>query len=204
MIGEIDTFDWLIFTSANAVEYFSDRWNRIKSPTGNRLPKIAVIGPATAAAVQQAGLRVDLIAARYTAEALAETLVPEAEGEHFLIVRAAEARDVIPEAITRAGGKVTIAKAYRNRIPTESIPAVQQIFTSPENYPDVILFTSASTVHNLIALLEASGISFPSGISLASIGPITSRALSEHGLTPHIEATESTVEGLIEALDRFL
>lgn len=201
-IAEISTFDWLIFTSANAVESFSDRWSRINSQNPNRAPQIAVIGPATAGAVRKIGLHVDLIAPRYIAESLAESLVSEAQGKRFVIVRAAEARNVIPDALIRAGGKVTIAEAYRNHIPTESIPALRELFFSPKNYPDAILFTSASTVHNLATLLEAAGVSLPPGITLASIGPITSQALSEHGLTPSVEAAESTIQGLVHALDQ--
>lgn len=203
VIAQIESFDWLIFTSANAVEFFAHRWDQMSSQSSRGLPKIAVIGPATARVVRDVGLRVDLIAPRYIAESLAESLVSEAQGKHFVIVRAAEARNVIPDILTRAGGKVTIAEAYRNRIPSESIPALRQLFATPENYPDAILFTSASTVHNLMTLLGTAGFMLPSGIALASIGPITSQALSEYGLSPTIEAAESTIDGLIRALDQF-
>ncbi|WP_263365820.1 uroporphyrinogen-III synthase [Edaphobacter bradus] len=194
-LAQLDTFDWLIFTSANAVEVFAARRN----PT-SRSKKIAVIGPATARAVQGIGLHVDLIPPSYVAESLAEALAPLTSDKRILLIRAAEARDILPETLTRAGATVTIAEAYRNRIPPESIPALQQLFASPASYPDAITFTSASTARNLIALLEAAGVTLPKGITLASIGPITSQALRDLGLTPTLEATEPTIPSLVEIL----
>ena len=194
-----ESFDWLIFTSANAVEVFAKR--RLSNLTPK---KIAVIGPATAKAVQGIGLNVDLVPPRYVAESLAEALTPEALGKRFLLIRAAEARDILPVALTRAGAQVTIAEAYRNRTPPESIPALQQLFASPANYPDAITFTSASTARNLATLLEATNLTLPPLTTLASIGPITSQAMRDLGLTPTIEAAEPTILALVEALARNL
>ena len=95
---------------------------------------------------------------------------------------------------------VTIAEAYRNQVPPESIPVLQRLFANPANYPDAITFTSASTAGNLIALLKAAGLPLPPGVTRASIGPITSRALRDLGLPPHIEAAESTICALVTAL----
>jgi uroporphyrinogen-III synthase len=159
-----------------------------------------VIGPATARAVQGIGLTVDLIPSRYIAESLAESLTPEAHGKSILLIRAAEARDILPESLTRAGATVTIAEAYRNRIPPESIPALQQLFSSPRTWPDAITFTSASTVRNLLTLLEAASLTLAPTIALASIGPITSQALRELGLTPTLEAPEPTIPALVQTL----
>lgn len=198
-LAQLEAWDWLLFTSANAVEVFADR------RVANAIPKkIAVIGPATAKAVQGIGLHIDLIPPRYVAESLAESLTPEASGKRFLLIRAAEARDVLPEALTHAGAHVTIAEAYRNRTPPESIPALQQLFASPATYPDAITFTSASTARNLVALLEAANLTLPPNITLASIGPITSQALRDLGLPPTLEAPEPTMPALIQALAIFL
>ena len=192
------TYDWLLFTSANAVEVFHRRaqFQRI-----TQLPKhIAVIGPATMRAANSVGLTVDLVPPRYVAESLTESLLPEAPGKSFLLVRAAEARDTIPEALTAAGAIVTIAEAYRNQIPPDSIPALQALFSQPKNYPDAITFTSASTARNLIALLEAANLTLPPNIVLASIGPVTSSALRDLGYEPTIEAAESTIPALVQSL----
>jgi len=223
-------FDWLLFTSANAVEAFHSRLTlqatapsdapspgsqtlasavlqsslQTNSFPGDSSLKIAAIGPATAKAVQQIGLtpQIDLalIPPQYTSESLAESLLPEAPGKSFLLVRAAEARDVLPEILTAAGAAVTIAEAYRNQIPAGSIPALQQLFALPENHPDAITFTSASTARNLFALLEATGITLPTHIALASIGPITTQTLRDLCHEPTIEARIATIESLVQSL----
>ena len=118
----------------------------------------------------------------------------------MLFVRAAEARDHLPEALAAAGADVTVAEAYRNRTPPESIPVLQHLFSAPALYPDAITFTSASTARNLAGLLEAAGLALPHHILLASIGPITSEALRDLGLTPTVEASAATIPALVESL----
>jgi uroporphyrinogen-III synthase len=98
VLAQLESYDWLLFTSINAVEVFHQRRNLSLKPN-----RIAVIGPATARAVQGIGLTVDLIPPKYVAESLAETLAPEVHGKRILFLRAAEARDVLPEALSAAG-----------------------------------------------------------------------------------------------------
>ena len=222
-LAHLGQYDWLIFTSANAVEVFHQRLtasqNRAPHPSqshregwGNRtkhdpfsasqpkLPRIAVIGPATAKAVQGIGLPVDLIPPKYIAESLAEALTPYARSSNMLLIRAEQARDILPEALTATGAHLTIADAYRNQTPPESIPALQQLFSAPANYPDAITFTSASTAHNLIELLEAANLTLPAGVALASIGPITSQTLRDLGHPPTVEAPDPSIPSLIQSL----
>jgi uroporphyrinogen-III synthase len=227
-LTQLETFDWLLFTSANAVEIFHHRLtspetrvphlrggpiaakvgNRVSDPSSStepptmslKLPRIAVIGPATAKAVQGIGLSVDLIPPQYIAESLAEALTPYAPNSHMLLIRAEQARDTLPAALGAAGADLTIADAYRNQIPPESIPALQAIFASPATYPDAITFTSASTARNLIALLEAANLPLPPTITLATIGPITSQTLRDLGHPPTLEAPEPTIPALIQSL----
>jgi uroporphyrinogen-III synthase len=194
-LAQLESYDWLVFTSANAVEVFHQRRNPSLLPN-----RIAVIGPATARAVQGIGLEVDLIPPKYVAESLAEALTPEVSGKRVLLVRAADARDILPEMLAAAGAMATAAEAYRNQIPPDSFPALRQLFNSPANYPDAVTFTSASTARNLIALLEAARLTLPAEIILVSIGPITSQTLRELDYAPHLEAAESTIPALIETL----
>ena len=192
------TYDWLVFTSPNAVEAFHRRAQFLHL---TQLPKhIAAIGPATLSAAHAIGLTVDLVPPQYVGESLAATLLPEAPGKSFLLVRAAEARDILPEALIAADATVTIAEAYRNQPPDESIQGLQTLFASPETYPDAITFTSASTARNLCALLEAANLTLPPNITLASIGPITSRTLRDLGHPPTIEAPDPTIPALVESL----
>jgi uroporphyrinogen-III synthase len=210
-LAQLNNYSWLLFTSANAVEVFHHRLNlqqaRLSHRTGNPhlskeppKPRVAAIGPATARAIQSAGLTVDLVPPQYVAESLAAALTPYASGAKMLLIRAEQARDILPEALTVAGATVTIANAYRNQIPPDSIPALQSLFSSPATYPDAITFTSASTATNLFALFEAANLTLPPNILLASIGPITSRTLRDLGHPPTIEAREPTIPTLIEAI----
>lgn len=193
-LASLQSFDWLIFTSANAVEVFAARYK------GTVAACIAVIGPSTAKAVVAAGLKVDLMPGRYVAEALAERLVPLAAGKRALLVRAEEARDILPQALRTAGCDLTIAAAYRNQVPDSSIPLMRALLSSPGTYPDAMTLTSASSVRSLATLLEASGLVIPQGVVLASIGPITTQAARDLGYEPAVEAQEATIPALVDAL----
>ena len=203
-LAAIRTYDWLIFTSANAVEAFH---RRAQFHHLTAIPKkIAVIGPATARAVESIGLLVDLIPPHYVAESLAEALLPHTlhqggEPANMLLIRAEQARDHLPEALTAAGANLTIADAYRNLTPPEAIPALKALFSDPANLPHAITFTSASTATNFFNLLESANLTLPPNTALASIGPITSNTLRDLGHPPTIEAAEPTIPSLIQALE---
>ena len=192
------TYDWLLFTSANAVRALAARARTLNLPPHPR--RIAAIGPATARALAETGiaLNADLMPQQAVAESLAEALAPHAAGASMLLVRAAEARDLLPEALAAAGAQVTVAEAYRNVVPPAAAPALAQLFASSP--PDAITFTSASTAQNLQAVLSAAQLQVPPASVLASIGPITSRAMRELGLEPTVEAREATIESLVQAL----
>jgi uroporphyrinogen-III synthase len=200
-LASIRSFDWLLFTSANAVQAYMDRARTLKlAPQAKR---IAAIGPATAKAIQQTGLapEVDLIPEHYVAESFAEALIPQAPGASMLLVRAAAARDTLPETLAAAGATLTLAEAYQTIIPESSITALRDLFNAGPQL-DAITFTSASTAQNLAALLESAGLTLPPATTLASIGPITSQAMRDLGLSPTLEASESTILALLEALGK--
>jgi uroporphyrinogen-III synthase len=197
-LASLADFDLAAFTSANAVEAYQERaqfLSVLATPT-----RIAAVGPATARALQAIGLHVDVMPATFTAEALAETLASQMRGCRVLLVLAEDAPTVLRNALAAAGADVTVAAAYRNRIPEASLAAVTSLFADAAAYPDAVTFTSASTAANLVALLDAAGLALPASVVRASIGPITSRALRELGLPPHVEAAESTIPALVEAL----
>ena len=224
-------FHWLLFTSANAVEAFAKRVPRgfslgshaTSAKEGTSAPgvclppalKIAAIGPATAHAIEHLlGLTPTLIPPQAIAESLAEALLPyalqppdgsgQATPTRFLLLRAEQARDHLPETLRSAGASVTIAPAYRTVLPPDSIPAIRSLFSAPENYPQAITFTSSSTATNLVALLQTAGLSLPPGIPRISIGPITSKTLRDLRLPPHAEAAEPTIPALADAVVKSL
>lgn len=200
-LASLEDFDLLAFTSANAVEAFGER---TKFLNVSEVPKrIAAVGPATARALEAICLSADIMPPTYTAEALGQTLAPEAAGRRILLILAEDAPMVLRDALAAAGAQVTVAAGYCNRIPETSLAAITSLFGKTSNYPDAVTFTSASTAANLVALLDAAGLALPDAVVRASIGPITSRALRELGLPPHIEAPASTIPALVEAVANY-
>jgi len=209
-LAHLDRFHWLLFTSANAVEAFHRRRQALS--TLYALPstlRLSAIGPATAKALTTIGLTPNLIPPQAIAESLADALLPHARQPggsptRFLLIRAQEACEYLPETLRAAGADVTIAPAYRTVIPAGSIDAIRELFAHPENYPDAITFTSSSTARNLFALLEVAGVTLPANVVRASIGPITSATLRDLGYPPQVEAAEACVPSLAENLVKYL
>ncbi len=181
-------YQWLIFTSANAVDAF---FNRASPQQLEYLwARIAVVGPATAQALQKHNRQADLVADDHVAEGLIAAFARmEVNFLHMLLPRAAGARDVLPDALGERGAAVDVVEVYRNTLPAPGRPF-------PAN-PDWVTFTSASTVKNLLALVPREAFA---SAKLASIGPETSAALRSHGLTVTVEAVPSTQEALSKAI----
>jgi uroporphyrinogen-III synthase len=197
-LGSLASFDLIAFTSANAVGAFARRAELIGvAPAAKR---VAAVGPATARALEAIGLRCDVLPPVFTAESLAQTLLPEASGRRILLVLVEDAPKILEQGLVGGGAEVTVAAAYANRIPETSLTAIKALFAEEPVYPDAVTFTSASTAANLVALLDAAGLRLPAAVVRASIGPITSRALRELGLPPHLEAAEPTIGALADAL----
>jgi uroporphyrinogen III methyltransferase / synthase len=154
---------------------------------------VAAIGPGTARALAEHGIRADIVPERFVAEALVEALEPVAvAGRRVLVARAAEARDVLPDALRGRGAEVDVVALYetvREEAEPEAVEAAQGA--------DYVTFTSSSTVRNLS---EALGDRFPTAARIVSIGPITSEAARTAGLEVAVEAERHDVDGLVEAL----
>ena len=160
------------------------------APTG---AVIAAIGPGTARALAEHGIVADVVPERFVAEALVEALAGiEVEGKHVLIARAAEARDVLPDALRRRGAEVDVIALYetvREQPDPRAVEVAQRA--------DYVTFTSSSTVRNLT---DALGDRFPTAARVVSIGPITSEAVREAGLDVSVEAEPHDIDGLLAAL----
>jgi uroporphyrinogen III methyltransferase / synthase len=154
---------------------------------------VAAIGPGTARALAERGIVADVVPERFVAEALVEALAGvEVEGRRVLVARAAEARDVLPDALRERGAELDVVALYetvREQPGEEEIAAAQNA--------DYVTFTSSSTVTNLV---DALGDRFPSGARVVSIGPVTSETARAVGLRVDVEAERHDVEGLIAAL----
>jgi uroporphyrinogen-III synthase len=164
--------------------------------------KVAAVGEATAAAARDAGLPISFVPESYVAESLLAGLSAQAAGQRVLLVRAAIARDVIPDALRAAGATVDVANAYRNGMPSS---APQLLRNAVASRIDAATFTSSSSATHLAKAAQAAGIPWPlAGVPAISIGPITSRTLRELGWEPAIEANPSDIPGLISAVTLLL
>lgn len=188
-----DEYDWIVFTSANAITAFfaelpdSGEWFR---------PRIATIGPATREVAEEYGLRVELTPEKYIAESLAEAFRPyPLDGKRILIPSAAVARDVVPNELRNRGAAVDVVQAYQNVIPFEAAGQAAEIFQEP--MPDWITFASSSAVEHLLAVVS---IDVVKDVKIASIGPATSATAVNHDLAVTAEALKHTIPGLIEAM----
>ena len=191
-LARLDSYDWLIFTSANGVRFFHERAG-VRSVRA----RICAIGPATRRALEQLQLKVDLVPKQYVAESLVQAFAnEELAGKRILLPRAAVARDVVPAELARRGAQVDVVEVYRTVIPEEAPARAKAIFFGPRK-PDWITFTSPSTVVNFMA---AAGSEALAGVRVASIGPITSEAARKHGISVTVEAESFTSEGLVDAI----
>jgi uroporphyrinogen-III synthase len=204
-LRNLDHYDWLILTSVNGVTAF---WERLRKLRVNRNTlkhlKIAAIGPSTKKAIVQRGFRVHIVPGEYVAEAVVEALRDKINGKRVLLARAKVARDVIPQELTKAGAVVDVVEAYETVVPKNSRKRLLTLIADPKRRPDVITFTSSSTVKNFVALLgrHRRWKGQLKGINFASIGPVTSSTLREMNLDVHAEANKYTIPGLVQAITK--
>jgi uroporphyrinogen III methyltransferase / synthase len=155
--------------------------------------QVAAIGPGTAAALREHGVIADVVPERSIAEALVGALAPvPVKGKPVLVARAAEARDVLPDALRDRGADVDVVALYETVREDPGAEAIEAAMAA-----DYVTFTSSSTVRNF---LETTGGRLPDGARVASIGPVTSATLRDAGFEAHVEAERHDPEGLVEAL----
>lgn len=191
-LPDLTSYDLLCVTSPNGVgllfERMAEQGLDARALAGCR---IAAIGPGTAAALRRNGVIADVVPERFVAEGLVEALA-DVPVSRALIVRAAEAREVLPEALRRRGAEVDVLAVYETvpeRLSREQLAALTRA--------DYVTFTSSSTV---TYLLNTAGASAIGDARLISIGPVTSAALRAHGFEPHAEASRHDIDGVITAL----
>jgi uroporphyrinogen III methyltransferase / synthase len=200
----IRDYDWLVLTSVNGVDGLSGRLESMGLDARHLAGvKVAAIGGATAAALRRIGVRPDLVPTQFIAESLASELIAQQDvrGRRFLLLRADIARPALRQKLTEAGAIVQDLCLYETRCP----PGLPEDVLSAlrRRRVHLITFTSSSTVRNFVDLL---GQERPllEGVTLASIGPITTQTLRDLGLTPNVEATEYDIDGLVAAIRQFV
>jgi uroporphyrinogen III methyltransferase/synthase len=200
LVQDAHMYDWIVFTSANGVDAFFEIFFKLYDDAREiGGARIAAIGPATAQRVKDFHLHVDLQPEEFVAEAVVKAFQKDGSVENLriLLVRAEKARDVLPRDLSGLGAIVDEAFAYRTVPETRDTTGARRRLANEG--ADLITFTSSSTVENFLAL----GLSWPKGMQVASIGPITSKTARDHGLTVDIEARRHDIEGLVQAICDF-
>ena len=197
-IAHLDAYDWIVFTSQNGVELF---WEALRDSGLDARAlaalRVAAVGPATAASLLERGIAVDVTPERFVAEGVLEALAErdDVAGRRVLYVAAEGARDVLPNGLTAMGARVDVTPLYRS-LPNESGAEAVRAFVAAATDRTLAAFTSASAVR---AFAEAAGDA-RSRVAAASIGPATTAAARDAGLTVCVEAVHSTMPSLVEAI----
>lgn len=200
-IASLSTFDWLIFTSYNAVTSFFTRLQELgRDSRAIGSCRICAVGPKTVVTLANYGIRADLVPPDYKEEGVVEVFKSLAiSGKSVLFPKSDRAREIIPSEIRKLGAEVAAPVAYRTITPDALLPETRQALE--EGLIDCITFTSSSTAMNLAAMIGESRLhKLLKGVAVASIGPITSKTCGEMGITVHIEPTECTIAALTEAI----
>jgi uroporphyrinogen III methyltransferase/synthase len=200
----VETFDWLIFTSANAVKFFMERLRSLGKDL--RILKgvsICTVGPKTSEALESYGLRADLIPAEFKAEGVLDALGGvKVRGLKFLIPRAKVAREIIPDRLRELGAEVTVATAYENVKPAADVDRVRKLLD--EKKIAAVTFTSSSTVHNFVEILGKKEYkALLNGVAIACIGPVTAKTAEEYGMKISIMPKDYTIPALVETMAEF-
>ena len=203
-IDQLKTYDWLIFTSANGVNFF---WERLKAkgkdhPFPSSL-KVCAIGPATAYQLKEKGIRVDDTPKEFIAEAILEGFEKMAiKGRRILLARAKKARDVLPKGLRKMGAEVDVVEVYRTVKPRGGSKRLRQLLT--EGRINAITFTSSSTVNHFAELLKKEDLKeLLKDIVIACIGPVTARTAKQWRMKVRIQPKEYTIPGLVTAIAQY-
>jgi uroporphyrinogen III methyltransferase/synthase len=201
-IEKLDLYDWIVFTSANGVEFFYRRLAEKRLP--ERIIRCA-IGPATAKALETAGGRVDIVASDSRAEGALSAIIEHAGGAdrvrglRFLIPRARVAREVLPVELSALGAHVDAVEAYQTIRPETDGEEIKRLLTGGS--VDVVTFTSSSTLSNFAAIVGQMDLSgLLEGVLVACIGPVTAATARAHGIDEIIQPDRYNAPALVESL----
>ncbi|HEX9191071.1 MAG TPA: uroporphyrinogen-III synthase [Candidatus Deferrimicrobiaceae bacterium] len=201
-IGRLTSFDWILFTSANAARFFCERAARLGLSSWPAGVRAGSVGPGTTRVLESLGIPVRLTAETHTGEGLADALKPlGVAGKRFLLPRAEEGRETLPELLARDGGEVMAVVAYRNGLAERDDATAEEIVARP---PDVCTFASPSAFRNLFALLgEEKARGMLRGSRIAVIGEVTRQAVEQREFRVDIVPETYTLKGMVDAAAAF-
>jgi uroporphyrinogen-III synthase len=201
-LRRLDGFDALVLLSTNAVRYLYQRSRELGIKCEMLPPPrqfVAAVGPATAAAAEEVGIRVDCVAKSHTAESLVRELGESVKGGKVLVPRSDRGDERLAAALREAGAELTEVVAYRTAVPQKFDAQLLALLQQAE--VDAVVFASPSAYHNLKDVMGAREMAeLSSRVDFAAIGPTTARALRDSGARVAIEANESSAAGLADAI----
>jgi uroporphyrinogen-III synthase len=199
-IRSLDAFDWILFTSANAVRFFTGRCRKLGIVLGESgKPRCAAVGPVTASAAAAEGFTIDYVAKEFLGTSLARELSDSLMDKKVLLPRSERAGRDLPDALKAAGAEVTEVVTYHTGGVGAAEPGVMDAMR--EARVDVVSFFSPSAVENLSGELGADVLlRLGTKAALAAVGPMTAAALRKAGLPVAIQAAEATGESMAAAI----
>jgi uroporphyrinogen-III synthase len=199
-LAELRTFDWVLFTSQNAIRFVALRLEQAGIPPVVR--QVAVVGAASEEAAKLQGFHVNYVATNHTAHSLAKELRDTLAGRRVLLPQSDRAGNQLAIALREGGAQVTDVIAYRTVAPEAPDQAALDRIRAAEI--DVTVFASPSAFHNLDSFLGAGELAkLAEHVQFAAIGPTTAKAMRESGVRVHIEAEEASAVGLADAIAKY-
>ena len=202
-LANLSSYDWVIFTSPNGVNYFMNYLKQFRVDIrAFGKARIACVGPKTAEILEGYGLIVDVLPAQFIAEGLLEAIEDQLQpGQKVLLPRADIARKMLPVELHKRGLEVTEIDTYETKMDASYVDEVIELFK--EKSIQMITFTSSSTASNFYEALKNAGedvLSLVAGVEIVSIGAMTSQTCRQLGLHVSREAHEATLQGLVNAV----
>ena len=206
-ITNLESYQWLLFTSVNGVKYFLQRLHSGgKDVRDLKGIKIGAIGPKTADQWHQLGIKPDLVPDEYRAEAVLKAFKKwDTQGVRILIPRAAKAREILPDQLRKMGALVDVVDAYKTVSPTGDTQGVRDMLE--KGTIDMVTFTSSSTVTNFVNMFGSEKQQLTDGwmkrVKVACIGPITADTARDQGFSVDLMPSDYTIEALTRAITDF-
>jgi len=203
-IDKIESYNWLIFTSANGVKFFFKRlFEKERDIRDLKGIKICSVGEKTASFINSFGIKVDLVPEIFNAEGLVKAFASGQtedglKGLRFLLPRAQEAREVFPAKVRELGGEIDVATAYRAVKPEVHGKRLRRFLK--EGKISIATFTSAATFNNFMSIMEDDALGLLKGVAIAVIGPVTAKAVEKAGLKVSIMPEEATIEAMVKGI----
>ncbi len=207
-IDKIETYNWIIFTSANGFKYFMQRLlEKQRDIRDLKGINICAIGTKTADSIINYGIKVDMIPEEFNAEGLIKTFIKgqgskvkgqELKGIKILLPRAEVAREIFPEKAREVGGEIDTPAAYRAIKPEKHGKRLKRFLK--EGRISIATFTSAATFNNFVDIMGEDAIEILKDVTICVIGPVTAKAIEKAGLKVSIMPKEATIKAMVDEI----